>query len=196
MTWTAIVPLKHGWGRKSRLAASFTSAQRQVLADRMAGHVIQRLSEAPGVTKVFVLSVNPCAGAGWIRDQGRGLNEELDAARAGLGGRPVLVLHADLPLLQADDIAALANAAADAGAAIAPDRVDAGTNGIAIADGRGFRFSFGHDSFARHRTSLGDAVAIVRTPGLQNDLDTPSDLDALPENVRFALTGHLGRAPH
>lgn len=176
--WTAIVPLKAGPERKTRLAPRLTGEARAALADRMAAHVVACLRAVPSLGTVRLLSqvARPEIEAGWEPDLGNGLNAELDRVRIGLGGSPMLVIHADLPLLSGDDVRALLAAAGAHGAAIAPDRHGAGTNALALARAPAFAFAFGEDSFARHRQALG-AVAVIRRPGLSLDVDTPGDLD-------------------
>lgn len=112
----------------------------------------------------------------WYRDDGESLNAALAALReANL--RRFAVIHADLPFLAVDDIAALFAAADESGLAIAPDRHGSGTNAVAIADERRFPFRFGSGSLAAFRADAGVRYAIVRTPGLMRDVDTPADLD-------------------
>jgi 2-phospho-L-lactate guanylyltransferase len=178
MRWVAVVPLKGGGARKSRLAARLDPADRVALADRMARHVVACLAASPEIGEIRLLSPAQIAipGAIWEDDANEGLNAALDRLRERLAS-PLLVIHGDLPLLGADDIAALLVAAAKAGVAIAPDRHDAGTNALAVADARRFPYGFGADSFARHRAHASDA-AIVRRVGLSHDIDTPDDLDA------------------
>ncbi len=130
------------------------------------------------IAQVRVLSEHPPAGwrGGWAADHGRGLNQELAVARTAIGPAPLLIIHADLPLLASDDVGVLLEAAQRSGLALAPDRHGTGTNALAIHDARPFAFSFGPDSFRRHRTH-GEA-AIVERPGLALDVDTSDDLDA------------------
>ena len=178
MRWTAIVPLKQGPERKSRLAKALSAQARAALSDRMARHVLVCLGDCPSIERVILLSPAPledCA-AEWRRDGGQGLNRELADVRADLGPVPVLVIHGDLPCLEAEDVEALIEAAGH-GIAIAPDRHETGTNALAIADGRAFPFAFGADSFARHKQEAGPAAAIVSRPGLALDIDTPDDLE-------------------
>jgi len=101
--WRAVVPVKQGdWG-KSRLSSLFSPAQRDDLVRRMAVHVLETLAGVPALAQVDVLSPQPLADwqGGWVRDCGRGLNAELAAWRAAAGPAPMLVVHADLPLLGA-----------------------------------------------------------------------------------------------
>ncbi len=113
----------------------------------------------------------------WLPDRGRGLNAELGQARSSLGSGPLLIIHADLPALCPDDIRSMLEEAQHAGCAIAPDRHRRGTNAVALADGRDFRFRFGSGSFARHCNQAGGECTIFERFGLALDVDTPDDLD-------------------
>ncbi len=178
MRWTAIVPLKGGSERKSRLSARLSPEARAALADHMFRRTLTRLHAVDAIDTVLVLSPHaPGAGVGWIEDRGRGLNAELQAARATIAG-PLLVIHADLPLVGASDIARLLERAAAKGVGIAPDRHGAGTNALALATDAPFRFAFGDNSFARHRHGAGGDAAVVRRWRLALDVDMPEDLDA------------------
>ena len=86
----------------------------------------------------------------------------------------MIVLHADLPALEAADVEALIEAASEAGA-IAPDHRGSGTNALALLNARDFPFCFGPDSFARHCALL-PGCGTVRRPGLARDIDLPEDL--------------------
>lgn len=170
MIWRAIVPLRITQA-KSRLSAVLDGDQRQALALRMARHVLTIVSEiVPDIT--LLSPTQPDLPGRWVRDIGRGLNEEL-AAAAGQG--PLLILHADLPFLTAGDIQRLIDEATTHGRAIAPDRHGRGTNGLALIEASGLQPAFGPDSFALHRRLLPHA-AIVKTEGLSFDIDEPGCL--------------------
>lgn len=178
MGWVAIVPVNYGRDCKTRLAARMDRIQRAVTVEMMARHVIAQLQETAPIEHIRVLSPEhpPFAPDNWIQDRGRGLNAELEAARAAFLGMPVVFVHADLPFLSPEDMTSLLDAAAVSGVAIAPDRHEQGTNGLAIADRRPLFPAFGSDSFLRHKKMLPDAE-IVRTDGLSFDLDEEEDLD-------------------
>ena len=123
------------------------------------------------------------AGARLSVQRGLGLNEGLDQARREAladGVDTLLVIHGDLPNLQASEVAALLDACpAPRGVAIAPDRAGTGTNGLCLRPPGIIEFAFGDGSFARHRAEAAAAsvqVEIVLSPGLAFDLDTPADL--------------------
>jgi 2-phospho-L-lactate guanylyltransferase len=175
--WVALVPWKQGQDSKSRLSAHLDPAQRAALSRNMAEHVIARLAQVDAIGNIYLVAPQamPTWLVHWIPDEGRGLNQELTLARMRHDGRPVIILHADLPGLEVADVEALIAGAVPLGAAIAPDRHGRGTNGLALADGRPFDFAFGPDSFALHLAQRPDA-RIVERPGLSFDLDTPDDL--------------------
>jgi 2-phospho-L-lactate guanylyltransferase len=135
------------------------------------------LGDVPAIGAIHLLSADrpKVWPGGWHRDEERGLNPELEAARASLGAVPLLVIHADLPLVAVADIVALLERAEQHGVAIAPDRHGEGTNAVAIARGD-FRFAFGLGSYALHHAQAGDAAQVDRL-GLALDCDTPDDLD-------------------
>jgi 2-phospho-L-lactate guanylyltransferase len=179
MNWTVVVPLKQAGSRKTRLKQVLTDAERARLGQAWFAHVVDILDQVAG-SQLIVLSAERPAGwaGGWRRDEGRGLNSELQAAWGDLDRAPIAIFHADLPLLRLEDAEALFEAAERSGCAIAPDRHGTGTNGLAIADGRRFRFAFGPMSFARHTAEAGAQHEVVERPGLALDVDTPDDLQA------------------
>jgi len=175
MDWTALVPIKQGDTTKSRLAGLLDRTERNRLSARMAAHVIEVLGKCVHVREIVILSPDPPEGwlGEWAADHGRGLNVELAAWRNGFGAVPLLVIHADLPLLSLADLDVLLTRAKADGAALATDRAGQGTNALALADGRPLNFCFGLDS--RHLHESQD-VTVLTTSGLSADLDTPEDL--------------------
>jgi 2-phospho-L-lactate guanylyltransferase len=184
--WVAIVPLKTAGDRKTRLAERLSAEERAALSRRMFAHVVDVLKANPRI-KVVVLSYQRPDGwdGAWVADAGRGLNGELEAARAALGQTGLLVLHADLPLLESADVDALLTGAERQEIAIAPDRHGSGTNGLALMPGARIAFRFGPDSFRLHREQAARG-AVVERPGFGLDLDTPDDL-AAAEDAGFSL---------
>jgi 2-phospho-L-lactate guanylyltransferase len=176
--WTALVPLAPPGARKKRLHACLDAAQRDLLALSMLDHVGGVLAAEPRISRRTLVSAAPVAGWDRIGDEGGGLNHALEVARRSLTRGPLLVIHADLPRLDEQDIAALLDAAEALGAAIAPDRYGTGTNALALAGDPQIEFRFGHGSFAAHRTSL-PCAAIVWRRGMAEDLDAPADYEAM-----------------
>lgn len=179
MSWTAVVPLKQGPDRKTRLAGRLSGAERLALSEAMAAHVLACLKDSPAIARIILLSpVRPLDPAlDWRLDAGRGLNAELTALRAELSDGGMLIIHGDLPLLTVADVEALIKAAEAGRLAIAPDAHGTGTNALAIPQPlvRDFAFAFGLNSCALHIAGTDMAVRIERQ-GLAIDVDTPDDL--------------------
>lgn len=164
---------------KRRLAGVLDDAQRHHLARALAERTIAAAKEASTVLVVaadeHVAAWAVQHGAEAVLDGGTGLDAAADhvvrwAARTRAGW---IVCHADLPLLSADDLAP-AIAAVEAGRDVIAPSKDGGTSLLGSTQVP-FPFSYGPESFARHRALLADPL--VLTPvGLTFDLDDPSDL--------------------
>jgi 2-phospho-L-lactate guanylyltransferase len=178
VNWTAIVPIKEPLARKTRLRP-MDSANRVALTETFLDHVLAAVDGHPDVGKAFILSPVAREGRNWIEDKRRGLNAELNATRLGRGA--VLVVHADLPLLDGEDISAMLDCAQRFGGALAPDRHGVGTNAIALVAGFPFNFAFGPESRRLHQVQLSPKAVVMRR-GLALDIDTPEDLSWLPQD--------------
>lgn len=181
MKWTAIIPLNAGPLRKSRLSPVLRADQRLAVSEALSAHVLDCARACDRVEEIILLSPSaPDNGVGWRRDAGRGLNAELGDLRRDLLGRAVMIVHADLPFLRVADLDALADAAADAGCAIACDRHGLGTTALALAPGVTFPLAFGQNSFAAHMAAAPEGAVAIDRPGLGHDIDTMEDIvDAL-----------------
>jgi len=163
-------------------------------ADRTSGPGSAACSSAgteAGVPGVLVVSpdvgtlafARECGALPLLEPTALGLNGALEWAvrEVGLlGARRVLVLPADLPLLEASDLHALLDGSPDE-VVIAPDSAQTGTNGLRFPLGRGFVPAFGPNSCEAHDASaraVGLSVRHLRRPGLARDIDTPADLTA------------------
>lgn len=178
--WIAIVPFNYGGPRKTRLMGVMADDARAALAEQLARHVTGVLASTERIAAVHLLAPSDpqFADTSWIADHGRGLNGELvEAWRHAGQGAAMLIIHADLPLLAVDDVEALLNAAAERGAAIAPDAALQGTNALAVWAGDPFVPAFGANSFAAHRALLPQAETVTR-PGLAVDIDDADSLAA------------------
>ncbi len=175
-----LVPVKAFAHAKQRLTVALDDDERKALVRRMAEQVLRAAAPFP----VAVVCDDPEV-AQWARDHdalvlwepGRGLNGAVQSGLAQLAERAVrrvVVAHADLPMARG-----LADLAGFEGITLVPDRRDDGTNVIELPTDKGFRFSYGPGSFARHRAEcarLGIAARVVREPFLSYDVDWPSDL--------------------
>jgi 2-phospho-L-lactate guanylyltransferase len=189
----AVLPFRGLDDAKSRLAPALDADARRDLALDLLDRAVDALRVA-GVERIAVVTLDPrlvelpiAARAEVLVQPGRGLNAAIRQgqrwARAA-GVDALLVVLPDLPLLEPDDVRALLAAARPESAVIAPDRHGAGTNALLLAPPDAIRPAFGAASAPRHRLALALAdipVTDVQRPGLQLDLDTTADIEALGE---------------
>jgi len=175
--WHALVPIKQGINSKSRLGEALSQEERDLLSLRMARHVLSELGHCNGISEVTILSnARPdWWSGGWVADCGKGLNAEINGWRQTSGAGAILIIHADLPLLQAEDVRHILDIAEIEGIALATDRAGEGSNALAIADGRPFEFQFGPNSRRLHLTQSPE-MTVVECINLSADIDTLDDL--------------------
>ena len=180
MRWTAIIPFNHGAECKTRLAAWLDASEREAMALAMAQQVVATVNTHPSFDRVILIAPsNPeFQNCDWVIDKERGLNAELQATIDALASTRIAIFHADLPCVATADLSVLIEATTSTGIAIAPDWRDEGTNALAACDPAQVRLHFGRNSFALHQQSMPDA-AVVRSSGLQLDLDTIEDVERL-----------------
>ncbi|EJL28740.1 2-phospho-L-lactate guanylyltransferase [Novosphingobium sp. AP12] len=184
-TW-ALIPIKARGQGKTRLAGALSPCEREGLVEAMLAHVV---GVAEGVVARVMLVGPERAGVGAglerIGDAGGGLNAALEQALAEIAGRGdaparLIFLPADLPCVSAAEIEKLAQLPPGT-VGIAPDRHGRGTNALSLPlpEAAGWRFHFGSDSAALHRTAaeiLGLNAVTITGPGLEKDIDEPGDL--------------------
>lgn len=181
MPEVVIIPVKSFRMGKQRLSESVTPLERERLGRSLAGHVAATV-ESAGLLPLIVTAdaevVEWATSSGFpsLPDPGDGLDA---AAAAGVAwaehtGSAWIVIHADLPLLGASDVGAVAAVVQAGSAAIAPSS-DGGTSAIGFR-GR-FDFAFGRGSFHRHLARLPSPTVVART-GFLLDVDSPDDLGA------------------
>jgi 2-phospho-L-lactate/phosphoenolpyruvate guanylyltransferase len=181
MRWTAVVPLKGAAERKSRLAPALDAVHRRELSDQLYCHVVRSIAASRLADEIIAVSpALPDAGVPvrlWVQQESS-LNAELERIRAVIAA-PLMVVNADLPLLEAADLVSLADAARQHGCAVAPDRHGTGTNAVALLPDAPFRFAFGPGSLALHLKSAQGRAQSVERPGLACDVDTLADIEAV-----------------
>jgi 2-phospho-L-lactate guanylyltransferase len=188
----AVVPVKDLRGTKSRLAPILDPGARAGLTLYMMGRVVRAILES-GIEDVCVVSPDRMVldeakrrGATPLVQQSRGLNPALEEGRrraVELGASTLLVLPADLPLLDAEDVrAVLKEAGEEPSAVISPDGARSGTNALLIQPPDALPFAFGPESFEAHLGAArgrGLDVGVYERPHLAFDLDTAEDLARL-----------------
>lgn len=190
MSSRIIVPHRGLEAAKTRLATSLSPEERIFLASQLLQRVLKVAREVSDDVVVIspsraLIEVVEPSGARLSVQRGMGLNEGLEQARFDALADDVgtmIILHGDLPNLQAADIEMLVGslpADGSPGVAIAPDRAGTGTNALVLRPPGLIHFQFGPGSFARHVAEVeaaGVPLVAVNRSGLAFDLDTPADL--------------------
>ena len=188
----AVVPVKDLAGTKSRLAPVLNPGARAGLTLYMMGRVVRALWEA-GVGDICVVCPDPIVldealvrGAVPLLQRSRGLNPALEEGRARAleaDASTLLVLPADLPLLEADDVRAVLEAAGEGPSVVlSPDGARLGTNALVSRPPEALPFVFGPDSFEAHLQAARGRdldLRICERSRLAFDLDTAGDLARL-----------------
>ncbi|PJF35288.1 MAG: 2-phospho-L-lactate guanylyltransferase [Candidatus Thermofonsia Clade 1 bacterium] len=198
MTTWAIVPVKPFVRAKSRLASVLTPEQREALAERMLRHGLAILSNVPAITGLMVISRDGRVlaiareyGAQTVQESG---TPELNAALMRAtelarlrGASSVLVVPADLPLYTVQDIEEVLQLGRYSRTVVlVPDRNEDGTNAMLVNPPALIPYSFGAGSFQRHcelAQQHGATLKVHRSEHLSIDIDTPSDLAFLEEQL-------------
>lgn len=182
MTVLGGVPIKPFRSAKNRLARELTIPQRRLLAEHLGQRTLAAIGEA-GVEPMVLAADEEVAvwakrlGYRAFLDPGSDLNSAASAAAdmASREDRPWLLLHSDLPLIDAHVLGQLLAALAMGRPVIAPSP-DGGTPVLGWR-GKDLTFQYGPASFQRHHRQLADHQPLVATDcRLMFDIDRPGDL--------------------
>lgn len=204
-----IVPVRALADGKRRLSPVLEADARAALIDGLLRRTLGVVATWGGADAVHVVSPDPAvmpiarvAGGRPLLQADLGLNESILAARAVAvvqGATAILVLPADLPVLEAASLEALleaADAALAAGAGqpvvvVAPADARSGTNALLLSPPDAIEPGFGPGSLERHlraAEAAGASTQLVVDATLGFDLDTPDDLALLgPERLATLL---------
>jgi 2-phospho-L-lactate guanylyltransferase len=193
----AVIVARVANGAKSRLASTLDVCQRRELALAMLSDVLEVCARAPRLAGVVAVVDELAArrvverlGAIAVEDaHPRNMNA---AVRLGLqtasdlGARTAIVLPGDVPLVTADDLAALLAAAREAPRAVVvgASRDRRGTNALLLRPPDVIAPAFGPPSVDRHVGLAIQANAfadVVCGLGLALDVDTPADLATIAD---------------
>jgi len=195
----AIVPIKPLEQSKSRLRDILSRKSRVELSKDLLTQTLQVLDSSPCIEKTLVVSRDTAVlalarslGAHTVAEKGNpGLNTALERATAvarGYGVSGILILPADLPLLNVEDIQSMADLLDGKPAVvIAPDRHRIGTNALLVSPPGILAYSFGEESFKRHMELAERAdvqVHVYQDEDIGLDIDVPEDLQLLNDERR------------
>jgi 2-phospho-L-lactate guanylyltransferase len=188
----AIVPVKPLRRGKSRLAGLLSEEQRTRLNTYLLEHTLLILNEISEIELTLVVSRDPAAlaltrtmgGRTVLEDGAPQFNTAIQRATMvaqAQGARAVLILPADLPLVEPSDLQIFLNHGNDAPVVvIAPDRRLDGTNCLLVNPAGLIEYGYGPGSFQRHSTRAVEAGArleIIHENRFGLDLDLPEDLE-------------------
>ena len=110
----------------------------------------------------------------------------------------VLVLPADLPFINAEDLRDMIELATDRSVVIATDRENDGTNALLIRPPGAIEYDYGGGSYQRHvrlARAAGLQVREFQSDRLSLDIDVPEDLREYQEILDHGHFGHLPSFP-
>lgn len=202
MSLWAIVPVKPLRRGKSRLAGVLSEEERTQLNFFLLSHTLSVLAGVSGIKSILVVSRDSAAlalardhRAKTVQEDGRPhLNTALRRATAiaqAYSTEGVLILPADLPLLQPSDVEGLIALAKDPPVmVISPDRRQEGTNALLVSPAGVIDYAFGPESFQKHCSRAAKSnirLEIYENPAISLDLDLPEDLEMLRQMEDFNL---------
>jgi 2-phospho-L-lactate guanylyltransferase len=161
----------------------------------MVEDVLTQLHQCQMIDRVVIVSDDPVAEllaerhqATYVAERGRGLNAAVQQGVdyiAGLGGGRVLILHGDIPLLQASAIGELLGRGERFW--VVTDAAQQGSN-LMLCDAQAdFHFQYGVGSLACHLKEaerLGWSSRVICQPDLALDIDEPQDMLQLIERLQ------------
>ena len=209
MSLWAIIPVKPLKNAKSRLSPVLLPDQRFELAQAMLRHVLSVTTTIQQVTGVLVISRDTKALA-IAREMGaktlqEGAMSNLNPAlmRATMvveswRADAVLILPADLPFINAEDIRGMIQLAVDRSIVIATDNDRDGTNALLVRPPGAIEFEYGGGSFERHirrAEAAGLQAFTYDSDRLALDIDLPRDLETYQQILSGGRFGHLPSFP-
>lgn len=178
----AVIPFKKK-GAKSRLSPILSKFEREVLAVCMLHDVVDAL-KGSCVSGIDILTTSPnihIDGVNILHDTGSGLNESLNdyisQNMQAPDAEPILIIMADIPLINTQHINDIAGHTHNADIVIAPG-TGGGTNILAICD-PAYRVNYYGASYLDHiniAQSLGLKAATYDSLACATDIDEPEDL--------------------
>jgi 2-phospho-L-lactate guanylyltransferase len=189
----AIIPVKPLNRAKSRLSDVLTPEERQRLAERMLRHMLEVIQAVPQIIGTLVISRDNKVlaiareyNALTVQESGSPeLNKALTRATQVVStwrADSVIILPADLPLIQPEDISQMIHKGQQRGVSvvIATDHQQDGTNALFIRPPGVIPYAFGQNSFTTHCEMAREAdinLYIYESERVSLDIDLPEDLE-------------------
>lgn len=192
---TCVVPLKHLRYAKQRLAGLLQPHERRRICLAMLFDVVRSLKKVPAIGDIRVLTSDPEVETALrarhpdvqtMRDPDRGgLNGALTHAVRALkqeGVSRVLIVPADVPMVEPRDVNEVLNSTHGLSLGIAHDKTGEGTNLLFLSPPSIVDLHFGPRSFEEHVTEArrkGIGYRVFSPPSLLCDVDDPQDIRVL-----------------
>jgi 2-phospho-L-lactate guanylyltransferase len=188
-----LVPVKNLSAAKQRLAAVLDQAVRTELAQAMLHDVVATIAAWPSRPACALVTGDPFAielarqyDFEIIADPANpgetGAIEMATSICVARGINSTLVIPADIPLIQATELAEILDRAPDEGSVLAPASDGRGTNAAFRRPANLFPLRFGNDSFKPHLAAaqaVGKPCIVLHLPGIAIDVDNPEDLQTV-----------------
>lgn len=188
-----LIPVKNLTNAKQRLAPALSPEERAELAQAMCEDVLGAFASWRARPEVAVVTSDPFAcdladrfGFEVIPDVENpgetGAIEMATMVAVERGARNTLVVPADIPLIEVNELQKIMEAAPSTGAVLVPDAAGRGTNAAFRSPADLFPLRFGNDSFLPHRkaaVATEHPLVVLELPGIALDVDRPDDLDKL-----------------
>jgi 2-phospho-L-lactate/phosphoenolpyruvate guanylyltransferase len=189
-----LVPVKNLSAAKQRLAPVLGQSARSELARQMLVDVVETLSAYRQATVAlvtsdpFALELAEARGFEVIHDaRNRSETEAIQmATRVAVerGEKSTLVIPADIPLVEVEDIRAICEAEPERGSVLVPSHDQRGTNAALRRPAALFPLEFGNDSFMPHLAAgvrSGNTCVVLSLARVALDVDTPEDLSRMAD---------------
>lgn len=202
-----LIPVKNLSGAKQRLAPILDQTSRTELAQAMLHDVVSAVAGWSGRPACAMVTGDPFA-----IELAAKYNFEVipDPANPGETGaiematkvcmarceNNTLVIPADIPLIQADELKQIFTLAPAEGSVLAPAADGRGTNAAFRRPANLFPLRFGNDSFKPHLAAAkatGKVCIVLQLPGIGVDVDNPEDLPAILSHPGKTRTQRLLR---
>jgi len=190
-----LVPVKDLSQAKQRLSMLLSPEERLELARAMCHDVLETLADWKRRPAVAVVTSDPFAcdlaakfGFSVIADaENSSETDAIEIATAACcerGEESTLVVPADIPLIESQELEKIVEAAPVRGSLLVPDAARRGTNAAWRAPANLFPLRFGNDSFLPHLAAAEATrrpCVVLELPSIARDIDRPEDLGMVAE---------------
>ena len=184
-----IIPVKGLDNAKSRLSSLLTDDERKQFCLKMLEDVLRTVKSTKYPHETVVVSKDPMMSkiaknfdAGYLKERKRGLNKTVSEAIdwcVERGAASVLVLPADIPLVEPTDLNIMFILGEKASIVVSPSKDGKGTNALLLTPPNVSPTFYGPHSFQRHikeASKLKISFRRYRSPRIALDIDTVEDL--------------------